>query len=283
MRNLVNQLGLILLFIASTTGLFFLLGFIMNGVNGFNAPKPSGNKQKITTITSDDVFDLSGSAYSGGSDFYRLFDENRDPKNGVAKTPVTNPMPVENKSLFYPSGRGLRVVIDLQAVHHLTDLYFYDASFGSDSVWVYAGEMDNWKEIKQFKTVSMPVSWGWRNFTSDVDTRYLMLRFKSPKIVLSEMVLYGTPKEKLPTRSSATAAPSLPKPTLRQFMGTNSYDLVPVELMKPFSTIRLYRFTGWFDQDTIAYPANKLTLNPFGSVERLQFKAYADSLKKVGN
>jgi hypothetical protein len=71
---------------------------------------------KINGFTTDDVFDLSGSEASGYGDPMKLFDENADPANGILTNPSTDPLPNHNQEIFFPPGRGLRIVIDLHNV-----------------------------------------------------------------------------------------------------------------------------------------------------------------------
>src|SRR5450432_3634496 len=74
--------------------------------------KSGKNLHKISGFTRDDVFDLSGSEASGYGDPMKLFDENTDPANGILTVPHTNPLPNYKMDIFYPPGKGLRIVID---------------------------------------------------------------------------------------------------------------------------------------------------------------------------
>ena len=100
---------------------------------------------KITGFTRDDVYDLSGSEASGYGDPMKLFDENADPANGLLTQPFTQPLPNPRMGIFYPPGKGLRIVIDLHDLYGLSDFYIYDKSLASDSIWLYTGEMNHWK------------------------------------------------------------------------------------------------------------------------------------------
>jgi hypothetical protein len=239
--------------------------------------------KKITGITRDFVFDLSGSEASGYGDPMKLFDEDADPANGILTNAYSSPLPYSRPWLFFPKDKGLRIVIDLRVPHALSDVYWYDKSPESDSVWLYSGDMQHWKEEIAYKTIGLVAGWGWKNFHVPASTRYLMIRFKSFKSVLSELVLYGTPEEKILDSPAATIpAPLLPAPTLREFAGTNSYDPVPPALMKAFHQIRSYQLMQGYDRDTVhAYPNNQLSLNDAGLPKEKQWRWYLDSLQKL--
>lgn len=236
---------------------------------------------KISGIGRDFVYDLSGSEASGYGNAMNLFDENADPANGIAPTAKTSPLPWARPNLYYQKDKGLRIVIDLQAIHNLTEIYYYDRSPVGDSIWFYTGSMREWKLEKACKTIGAPASWGWRHFSAHSQTRYLMLRFNSPKADLTELVLYGNPLEKI----EKTAQPLLTgldrEPSLQEFAGTNTYDYVPPPLLKYFPKIRLYRMMDYFDRDTIQqYPKNPISLNHDGLPAGKQFTDYLDSLRK---
>jgi len=245
--------------------------------------KPSENKLKITAIYPSNLYDLSGSEAAGQSNLMNLFDEDCDPKNNRPGTPVTDPLPIYHEEIYFPPGKGFRIVIDLGIQYALTDIYLYDKANQQDSVWVYSGEMNHWKQEVAYRTGYNSSSWGWKNFLTHTHTRYLMIEFKSPAAVISEMVLYGNAQEKIPLPFSYqyNKFPFSDK-TLKEFMGTNSYDLPPVELMNPFGKVRLYQLMSWYDRDTInPYPANKLTLNYFNAGEEGQLKNYVKRIKQT--
>ena len=239
-------------------------------------------ENKITGITSDDVFDLSGSQASGQGDPMKLFDENTDPANGQPGDPKTNPSPPAKIDIFYPPGKGYRIVIDLHDLYALTSIYFYDRSFESDSLWLYTGELNHWKQVAAYATTAHTSAWGWQHYAVAASSRFVMIRFNSYKAIVSELALYGTMKQKL-TADLPKAATPLPPPTLRSFAGTNGYDYVSPALMKPFSQLRLYQQINYFDTDTVhAYPQNQLTLNVFNVPKEQQLRYYADSLRRQG-
>lgn len=248
-----------------------------------SSPKTGASLHKITGITRDDVFDLSGSEASGNGNPMKLFDEDADPANGSTAVPNTNPLPNSKMGIYYPPGKGLRIVVDLHDVYALSDFYIYDKALEADSVWLYTGEMNNWKLAAAYATGGHPAAWGWKNFIVHQPSRYVMIRFNSYKAIVSELVLYGNLQQKLPADNYASL-PGLPKPTLREFAGTNAYDYVPMHLLQPFNQVRLYQQMDYFDVDTVnAYPKNKLSLNRWQLPQPQQLRYYADSLRQMGN
>jgi hypothetical protein len=238
---------------------------------------------KINGFTTDDVFDLSGSEASGYGDPMKLFDENADPANGILTNPSTDPLPNHNQEIFFPPGRGLRIVIDLHNIYDLSAFYFYDKSLAPDSVWLYSGSMNNWKLAASYKTVANPAAWGWKNFIVSQSSRFVMIRFNSYRSVISELVLYGDIRQKL-AADTMERLPALAPPTLAAFAGTNSYDYVQLKLLKPFQQTRLYQLMEWYDTDTVdTYPKNKLSLNYFQQPQQQQLQNYIDSLHQQGN
>lgn len=268
-------------------GLVVIILLIMSAIHytisWYNKPAatiPATTAKKITTITATDLYDLSGSEASGYSNPFKLFDEDCDPATNPEKIPATNPLPSSKVFIFYPQGKGHRIVIDLKAMHHIDALYWYDKAFESDSIWLYTGTMKNWKQAVAYKTGS-PATWGWKQFTINSDTRYLMIRFNSYKSVISEMVLYGNAKEALQNKAAVKGI-STPPVRFEKFVGVNSYDYPSLALMQPMHRIRLYQMMGWYDNDKTAYPANKTNFNHDYKPQSQLLETYADSLQKAG-
>src|SRR5947209_6134580 len=136
---------------------FFLLACIIifySRTDFLNRPPQAGCRlpQKITGIEPEDVYDLSGYVASGGSSPFQLFDENDhfDPKNGETGTPMTSPQPTKQADIFFPLGKGNRIVVDLRGPYKLSEVYVYDQSHTADSVWIYSGSMLHWKLQTRF-------------------------------------------------------------------------------------------------------------------------------------
>ncbi|MFT3934989.1 MAG: hypothetical protein QM726_15290 [Chitinophagaceae bacterium] len=267
--------------IAAAVLLAYRVQVLINGSN-FQSTKPllQTGLHKIDGITRNDVYDLSGAEAMYSNDPMNLFDENTDPANGIAGDPKTQAAPLSNTNNYYPPGRGFRIVIDLKDLYKLSDIYLYDRAFESDSVWVYTGSMSNWKLAGAFSTSKTAATWGWKNFSVDQSTRFVMIRINSYRAIITEMALYGNIQQKLPAET-LTQLPALAPPTLKEFSGTNTYDYVSPDLLRSFSQVRSYMQMDYFDTDTVhAYPKNKLTLNYFKQPAQEQLRYYADSLLK---
>jgi hypothetical protein len=256
-----------------------VIGVIHSSINAWDRKGlPSTNASvstapKITGITRDFVYDLSGSEAGGIGDAMRLFDEHCDPKHDPSFHPATNPLPTVGAAKFF-KGDGVRIVVDLQAQYDLKEVYWYDKALKSDSVWFYTGDMHHWTQAVAYETTGMQAGWGWKTFALHSSSRYIMIRFRSEESVLAEMVLYGNMIRKEPATMSTALATK--QPTLREFAGTNSFSFVDTKLMQPFHDIRMYQLLSWYDTDTLNdYPANRMSL-PF------PMKEYADSIQRQG-
>jgi len=189
-----------------------------------SSSKTGASLHKITGITRDDVFDLSGSEASGNGNPMKLFDEDADPANGSTAVPNTNPLPNSKMGIYYPPGKGLRIVVDLHDVYALSDFYIYDKALEADSVWLYTGEMNNWKLAAAYATGGHPAAWGWKNFIVHQPSRYVMIRFNSYKAIVSELVLYGNLQQKYQpiTRCACLPCPNQPCANLPAPMHTTT-------------------------------------------------------------
>src|SRR4030095_1066629 len=159
---------------------------------------------KITGISPEFVYDLSGYTSSGGSSPFKLFDENDyfDPKNGIVGTPTTNPQPTRQAYIFYALNKGNRIVVDLRVPYKLSEVYVYDQSSQSDSVWIYTGNMMHWKLQASFVTMGDPTRWGWRRVPLQDSSQFVMISFRLPNASLNEMILYGCPTAIVPPPTS---------------------------------------------------------------------------------
>lgn len=229
-------------------------------VNGFTCSSP----QKITAIYKDYVYDLNAyEGVSGGSAF-NLFDENSlvDPKTKPWKEdyhPVNSPDPVMKHSFYYPKGRGNRIVIDLRVSYKLSEIYLYDMARDMDSIWIYTGNMKNWKLKAALTTKGDVAQWGWRKLDINDSSQFVMIRFNSWVSTITEAVFYGCPYKKPPAapKQEYTGPRLKPKP-LREFLGINTYMEVPLQWMKPFYNTRMYLPIDHFDSDTVNEYPNQL-------------------------
>lgn len=284
-----------------TSGYIILLAFFScsNRINHSNSvvqAKPlvpaCSSPQKITAIYKEYVYDLNGyEGVAGGSPF-NLFDENSfvDPRGRVQPTdyhPTTNSNPTLAYSYYYPKNRGNRIVVDLQIPYKLSEVYLYDMARQSDSVWIYTGTMQNWKLKATIATKGDITQWGWRKLTIEDSSRYIMFRFNSWEANITEAVVYGCALAKIPSAPAYEyTGPRLAPKTLREFLGINSYQTVPLKWMKPFYSTRLYTQTDYIDRDTInEYPNQQFNLAAQGwwNGGVMDYTFFADSIVHYAN
>lgn len=280
------------------TGLLIVFAFIAcndadkpasKNVLAANRPAPCNSSSKITTITPDDVYDLSGYAHISRVSPYNLFDENYyDPKDRFAtEFPKTSPHPKKGINLYFKDG-GSRIVVDLRAPHKVSNITLYDRSKQSDSVFIYTGTMRNWKLKAAFTTKGDPAGWGWRNISIQDSTQYVMFRFSSPQADITEAILYGCALSTLPPPAPAEyTGPRLEPKMMKEFLGVNCYQGTDIRWMKPFYYSRVYTSISRIDVDTVDnWPNIKYFITPHGwwNNGTNDYVLYADSITRdVGN
>lgn len=247
---------------------------------------PCTGPQKITAIYKEYVYDLSGYQSSGGSGPFNLFDENSyfDPKSGLTGFPETGPHPTRNADNYFPFHKGSRIVVDLRVPYKLSEIYLYDRSSQADTVWIYTGNMSNWQLKATILTRDDINARGWRKFTVEDSTQFVQFRFNSPQANISEAVMYGCPLQPVPPAPTTnyTGARLARKP-MKEFLGVNMYNEVPLEWLEPFSWVRMYATADLFDMDTVnAYPNNKINISRLGYLYQGQFfRHYADDMATI--
>ncbi len=237
---------------------------------GTNKTSRNPSIQKIP-VNKSDVYDLEGYADEGGGDPYKLFDENAftDPGNDNKSPgnfiPVTNPQPTQHPEIYCTPGRGNRIVANLRTSYQLKEVYLYDRSHTADSVWIYTGKMNQWKQKAAFITQTDPGLWGWRKFTIEDSTQLIMIRFSSFETAITEMVLYGNPgTQSVPVSHNEPIGP-FAKVTMNDFLGANCYNETDAAWLKPFRWIRMYTFYSYFDENTVNdYPNQRFNMEHFG-------------------
>src|SRR4030095_1652225 len=240
--------------------------------------------QRITAIYKENVYDLSGSEVVCGSSAFNLFDENDyvEPKNSSCTDhPMISPHPFMTKEMYFKDG-GSRIVVDLQIPYRLQEVYLFDRARIADSVWVYTGTMRNWKLKAAFTSKGDIGQWGWRRFTVDDSTRFVMFRFSSHMADITEAVLYGCALGPPPPPPSKDyTGPRLPVKTLREFLGVNTSQCQPIQYVKPFHYTRPYSFLSFIDDDiSNAYPSMKFNLAAYAwwNNGSQSYVMYADSV-----
>lgn len=268
--------------VAIVAAIVLLISLVEAGQRFYHAHWSPGGPEllladSIRAITGFDLYDLNGAEASGGANPKQLFDENTDPAHGRPGDPKTNPLPMAKIDIFYPPGKGYRIVVDLHDQYNVSDIYLYDRAFEKDSVWIYSGDLAHWQPLAAIATAGTSSAWGWRRLPVNIGSRFLLLRFNSYNAVISEMAIYGRLQKKLPREVLVLPNKPMPPPDLRSFAGTNAYDYVNPELLEPFYTVRLYQQLDYFDKDTVhAYPKNLLDFEQART-------DWADSLRRRGN
>lgn len=235
------------------------------------APTAACPTPKKITVYKENVYDLNGYADESRADPFRLFDENGlvDPGNepNTAYQPHTTPQPADLAAFYFPAGKGNRIVVDLQTTYRLSSAYLYDRSSSRDSVWIYTGDMLHWKQKAAFTTIDFFETGRWRKFPLEDSSRYLMIRFSSPKTAITEMVLYGcTDSIPPPPPQRSQSDPPFAQKTIKEFLGVNDYSgIIDPKWLKPFYYTRLYSFAVDFDRDTLhPYPNVRYNMMHFG-------------------
>jgi hypothetical protein len=243
--------------------------------------------QKITAIYPENVYDLSGYADVTGPNAFALFDESSiaDPKSNSDFKPITNPHPQYGSFTFFRD-YGSRIVVDLRVPYKMSEIYLYDRSRYSDTVWIYTGDMKNWKLKAKFATTGDPMMWGWRRFAVSDSTQYVMFRFRSQEAEISEAVMYGCAYAEPPPRPPTQySGPRLPPKMLKEFLGVNMYQGTFMQYMQPFQFSRVYTDMRYIDWDTAAqYPNVKYNIVPHGwwNNGTNDYNMYVDSVKMAG-
>ncbi|MBK8800758.1 MAG: hypothetical protein IPN71_01630 [Fibrobacteres bacterium] len=196
---------------------------------------------------------------SSEGDAWQLFDEQDlagDPKAGSGGKPVTEYTNGWIKAnLVYP----IETVVDLGAVHDLSDVWFYDIN-GADSLQVHCGDGKVWTEIVS-KTTSAYMAWS--GVQKVCTGRYVKIRVKSPSTAITEMVLYGTAKGAIEPLPNSVVTK---KPTFGEMMGTNGFIDDDRTLLQVVGNLREYHSWQWDDGNgdpkTPAYPLNLFGWSP---------------------
>jgi hypothetical protein len=252
------------------------------------APYKCNTPQKITAIYPEYVYDLSGYADMTGPSAFALFDENSfaDPKSPGDFKPITTPHPTYGAPTYFRD-YGSRIVVDLRVPYKLSEIYLYDKARYSDSVYIYTGNMRDWKLQAAYVTSGDPMQWGWKRFSITDSTRFVMFKFSSHESEISEAVMYGCAYETPPPPPPKEyTGPRLAPKMFKEFLGVNCYQETPTRYMRPFYYSRMYTYTSHIDNDTVNdYPNVKYNINPHGwySNGTNDYVLYVDSMKQMGN
>ncbi len=206
-----------------------------------------------------------------------------DPRAGLGGVPTTYWNTTWN-TVMYP----VSVVIDLGTEYALTDMYFYDRSWGGSSTTVSTGTPFDWDF--QFTEAMNNTPQVWIGRSLNVTTRYIQLKTDVCCMYFNELVLYGTKVGGDPEDPPVPVAHV--RPTMDQLIGTNMLNDDPIDKTAAVGFVREYHNWIWDDDDkwtygTIntgypGYPNNLHRFNGSYGGPNWNFDAYYDTLKDMG-
>jgi hypothetical protein len=256
----------------TTIPLASLLGVATLAASGAaqnSAPNPTTAADKIVIEPAMIVNEVArGNAFE-------LFDEQvvaGDPRSGSKGRPTSVWGSGQDK-IYYP----LTAYVDLGAIHHLTDIFVYDAN-GVGDFRVENGTPFKWQPL-----VSDPLKsyLTWNRHAVDVRTRYLRFTIPDGGTRVPEIVLYGKPQEPVqPVK--VPEAKRRPFALMNEMIGTNAFIDDPHDKMAAVGYIREYHTWGW-DAGNAAYPNNAIAFNPsYAGGGGWNFDEYYTKLKNAG-
>lgn len=252
---------------------------------------------KITAIYKPYINSLNGGEQEGGGDKMRFFDGNYDPRNGVNGTSsdaalTGNPLPDRFLGSYFDTLRGAWYDVSLKATYTFQMIYLYENGYSTDSVYILASAHDTawnvWDTIVKFKGTYDTSAW--HGFEVSGSYRKLRLVFKNHNDVdgrpadIREIVLYGCLTSAAPpVPTYAYTGTRLPKKTMGEMIGINSFDEIPIEHFKPFNEVRLYKTLIWFDSSYYStYPNKVYQWNIFNLPQWQQMRYYTQAFKDAG-
>ncbi len=202
-----------------------------------------------------------------------------DPRTGDAQQPQTS---YSNgwihAKLYYP----LSVVIDLGALHDLTDIRCFDVE-GQGRLTADSWSADGWRllfvdELAQYRK--------WSSHRVSVATRYLRLTFENPSAQIAEIALYGKARSaRVPVPQPIRHEPQL----MDSFIGINGFVDDPIERIAACGHLREYHQWQWDegnqDSSYAGYPNHQLAWSPSwvsGPGWGWDFDRFYRQLKDVG-
>lgn len=247
---------------------FFMLGFLHS-----DAAAQSGK----LTLSPDMLFNCSTKG-----DARMLIDEqfiSGDPAAGSGGSPETVFFPGwPHQDIYYPAD----VIIDLGVNHNLSSIWVFDVN-DSDTLRIFTGSPAGWTEagylfLNQYNA--------WQSFVLNVDSRFVMLRFRSPACRIAELVLYGNA---LGTPSPPPQPTAHPPKVMQQLIGLNAFVDDPLLRIKAAGSLREYHDWQWdegnIDTTYPGYPNNQYAWSPSwvsGPGWGWDFDAFYAQMKNAG-
>jgi len=199
-----------------------------------------------------------------------------DPRAGHGGAP-TSVFPTTYNAMEYP----YEAVIDLQAAHDITEVWYFDAS-GVGTLTFATGAPGAWDSLPSVSTSQYDT---WRSFPVNRRTRYFQVVALSGQAQVGEIVLYSDTAATIPDPVGLPAVAAAPRRTLRQFMGVDGFVDDQPSRLAPFGSVREYHDWEWDEGNGSAsypgYPNNQFGWNP-SWVVGWNFDGYYDTLATRG-
>ena len=159
----------------------------------------------------------------------------------------TSVFPTTYNAMEYP----YEAVIDLQAPHDITEVWYYDAS-GVGTLTFATGAPGAWDSLPSVSTSQYDT---WRSFPVNRRTRYFQVVALSGQAQVGEIVLYSDTAATIPDPVGLPPH-SGPRPTLRQFMGVDGFvDVIAPRASLPSAPSGEYHDWEWDEGNgSTSYP-----------------------------
>ncbi len=179
-----------------------------------------------------------------------------DPASGQGGSPETVFFPGwPHQNIYYPAD----MIIDLGVDHYISSLYVFDVN-DSDTIWVFTGHPAGWNNAGHF----VLNQWNsWQSLSINRQSRFVMIRFRSPACRIAELVLYGNALGTVPALPQPVTHP--PKP-MQQLIGINGFVDDPLLRIRAAGSLREYHDWQWDEGNTDTtypgYPNNQYAWSP---------------------
>ncbi len=202
-----------------------------------------------------------------------------DPAAGTGGSPQTVFFPGwPHQDIYYPAD----VIIDLGVNHNFSSIWVFDVN-DSDTLKVFTGTPAGWTEAG---SIFLDQYNAWQSLVLNRQSRFVMLRFRSPACRIAEVVLYGA-------ALGAPIAPPQPVPhpprPMQQLIGINGFVDDPLLRIRAAGSLREYHDWQWDEGNTDTtypgYPNNQYAWSPSwvsGPGWGWDFDAFYAQMKNAG-
>lgn len=179
-----------------------------------------------------------------------------DPATGLGGTPETVFFPGwPHQDIYYPAD----VIIDLGVKHNISSIWVFDVN-DSDTLRIFTGTPAGWYPDGFF----VLDQWNsWRAIDLNRESRFIMLRFRSPACRIAELVIYGTA---LGSPSPPPVPEAHPPKPMHQLIGLNGFVDDPLLRIRAAGSLREYHNWQWDEGNTDTtyqgFPNNQYAWSP---------------------